>query len=257
MDEPHPPPDFTHAHVGIVHATAMEISPFLARCERVRKYTGGDLTFRGGLLGTARVAFAESGVGAAQARRATQALLDGHSPDWVISAGYSGALRPEMKVGDIVVASAIIDTAGAKLSIDIQMPANPAGGLYVGPLLMVDRMIAKAEEKRSLGEQTGALAVDMESLEVARLCQAAKKRFLAVRVISDDLSSDMPLDVLSIVNSSGVTRWGAVAGALFRRLGSAQDMWRLREQAQRASERLATFLDGVVHQLHGATQPSR
>ena len=71
-------PDFTHAHVGIVHATAMEVEPFLGRCDRVRKYTGGDLTFRGGLLGDIRIAFAQSGMGPKAAKRGTQALIDGH-----------------------------------------------------------------------------------------------------------------------------------------------------------------------------------
>jgi adenosylhomocysteine nucleosidase len=245
-------PDFTHADVGIVHATAMEVAPFLARCERVRKYTGGDLVFRGGLLGQIRVALAESGMGPKPARRATQALIDGHSPTWIVSAGFSGALQTGMKLGDIVVADSIVDASGVGATIDLKMPANPAAGLHVGKLLMLDRIVPTVAEKKSLGEQFGAIAVDMESLAVAKICREAKTKFLAVRVISDDLSADLPKEILSVVNSSGTVRWGAIAGAIFKRLGSAQDLWRLREQATGAAERLATFLDGVVVQLHGA-----
>jgi adenosylhomocysteine nucleosidase len=207
-------------------------------------------------LGKIRVAFAESGMGLKLARRATQGLIDGHSPPWIVSAGFSGALQAGMKVGDIVVASSIVDTGGAELSIDLKMPANPAAGLHVGRLLMVERMVATIDEKQSLGERHGAIAVDMESLAVARICREAKTKFLAVRVISDDLSVDLPKDVLSVVNSSGKVRWGAIAGAVFKRLGSAQDLWRLREQATGAAERLATFLDGVVVQLHSAAASS-
>lgn len=245
-------PNLTHADVGIVHATAMEVSPFLERCDRVRKYTGGDLVFRGGLLGKIRVALAQSGMGPKLASRATQALIDGHSPAWIVSAGFSGALQAGMRIGDIVVASSIVDSAGVELSIDLKMPADPAAGLHVGRLLMVDRMIRTVAEKQTLGQQHGAMAVDMESLAVAQVCRDAKTKFLAVRVISDDLSADLPKEILSVVNTSGTARWGAVAGALFQRLGSAQDLWRLREQATGAAARLATFLDGVIVQLHGA-----
>src|SRR5258708_1312734 len=149
-------PDFTHAHVGIVHATAMEVEPFLGRCDRVRKYTGGDLTFRGGLLGDIRIAFAQSGMGPKAAKRGAQALIDGHSPGWIISAGFSGAMHAGMKVGDIVVASSIVDADGAELLIDLKMPANPAGGLYVGRLLTVDRIIRTVEEKKFLADPHSA-----------------------------------------------------------------------------------------------------
>ncbi len=77
----------------------------------------------------------------------------------------------------------------------------------------------------------------------------AKTRFLAVRVISDDMSADLPPEVMSILGRTGSIRAGAVASALWKRPTSAKDMWRLRENATRAAERLATFLDGVVKQL--------
>jgi adenosylhomocysteine nucleosidase len=245
-----PPPDFTHADVGFVHATAMELAPFLDRCERVRKYTGGDFVFRGGLYGKIRIALAQSGMGPKPARRATLALVDGHSPRWIISAGFSGALEPKMKVGDIVVGSSIVDSNGTELVIDMKMPANPAAGLYVGRLLMVDRIVRTVAEKNSLAGRLGAIAVDMESMAVAQVCRNSKTRFLAVRVISDDLSADLPAELASVVGSSGTVRLGAVAGAIFKRFGSVKDLWRLREQGVGAAGRLATFLEGVVTQLY-------
>src|SRR5258708_6876136 len=175
-----PPPDFTHADVGFVHATGMELAPFLDRCDRVRKYTGGDFTFRGGLFVQIRIALAESGMGPNLARRAAQALIDEHSPRWIISAGFAGALDPQMKVGDIVVGNSIVDAEGTELKIDMQMPANPAAGLYVGRLLTVDSIVRSVADKKSLAERLGAIAVDMESLAVAQVCHESKTRLLAV-----------------------------------------------------------------------------
>jgi adenosylhomocysteine nucleosidase len=248
-DAAEPQRDFTHAQVGIVHATGMEAAPFLKRCDRVRKYVGGDLVFRGGIFGHIRVAFAQSGMGPKTARLATQALIDGHSPGWIISAGFSGALQPDIKIGDIVVGNSITDETGTELKIDLKMAPDPAKGLHVGRILTVDRMIRTVADKKELGNRHQAIAVDMESLAVAQVCRAAKTLFLAVRVISDDLTADLPKEIVSVVGSTGTVRLGAAVGAIFKRPGSFKEMWRLRDQGVGAAERLATFLEGIVAQL--------
>lgn len=242
--------DVVHADIGIVHATALEIAPFLDRCEKVRKYIGEDLVFRGARFGAIRIACVQCGMGASAARGATQALLDAHTPPWIISAGFSGALLSQMKIGDIVVANAVTDTQQKEFLLDMQMPANPTGGLYVGKLLMASEIVRTVAEKQSLGERFGAIAVDMESLAVAEVCRAAKTRFLAVRAISDDMSSDLPPEILTVVGSTGSLRLGAAIGALIKRPGAAKEMWRLRGVAHTAADRLATFLEGVIVQLY-------
>ena len=117
-----------------------------------------------------------------------------------------------------------------------------------------DDIVRTVALKQQLAEEHSALAVDQESLAVAQLARDHKTRFLAVRVISDDLSSDLPPEILSIVGATGSVRFGAAVGALWKRPSAAKDMWRLREQAQSAATRLATFLDGVVIQLHASTK---
>jgi adenosylhomocysteine nucleosidase len=244
--------DTAHADIGIVCALAIELSAFLDRCDRVRKYKGGDFVFRGGRYDEIRIAIVQTGLGFARARRATQALLDAHSPAWVISAGFSGALKPEIKVGHIVMADSIVDTHGHELRLDLNMPADPEKGLHVGRLVNTDEIVRTVAEKKSLAEQHGGVAVDLESLAVAQMCRERETRFLAVRVISDDLSADLPPEVLSVIGSTGSIRLGAALGAVWKRPGSVKEMWQLRETAHSAAGRLATFLDGVVKQLYAA-----
>ena len=136
------------------------------------------------------------------------------------------------------------------------MPADPARGLFVGRLLTADELVRTVALKKQLGEQHSALAVDLESLAVAQVARENKTRFLAVRVISDDLSADLPPEILSVVGATGSVRFGAAIGALWKRPSAAKDMWHMREQAQSAATRLATFLDGVVVQLHSAAPPA-
>lgn len=246
--------DRTHADIGIVCALPIEIAAFLDRCQKVKKYTGGDFQFRGGFYDGIRIAVVESGMGFARARRATRALVEGHAPRWLLSCGFAGALRPDIPIGSIVVADSIVDQHEQCLQIDLHMPADPARGLFVGRLLTADELVRTVALKKQLAEQHGALAVDLESLAVAQVAREFKTRFLAVRVISDDLSADLPPEILSVVGATGSVRFGAAIGALWKRPSAAKDMWHMREQAQSAATRLATFLDGVVVQLHAAAQ---
>ncbi|NOX54644.1 MAG: 5'-methylthioadenosine nucleosidase [Planctomycetes bacterium] len=242
--------DLAHADVGIVCALAIEMRPFLDRCQRLKKYVGGRFVFRGGFFGDARVVIVESGMGFARARDATLAMLDAHTPTWVLACGFAGALQPEMKVGDIVIARRIIDTHGQAFEVQLKMDADPARGLHVGTLLTADHLIRTVAEKKQLAERYGAIAADVESLAVAQVCRDRKKPFMAVRAISDDMSADLPPEVLTVVGDTGVMRFGAAVGAVWKRPGSVRDILRLRESAHRAADRLAKFLEGVVTQLY-------
>ncbi len=123
-------------------------------------------------------------------------------------------------------------------------------GLHVGPLLTVAKPVLKANQKRELGLQYNALAVDMETLGVAEICRQEKQRFLAVRVISDAVDEELPADIERLINKKTVARRiGAAAGSLVRRPSAAKDLWRLRGNAMECSRRLATFLEGVMEQL--------
>ena len=229
---------------------AIEVNPLLERCTKVKKYTGGDFTFRGGRYDDIRLAVVQSGMGFAKARRATEALIDAHTPNWVLSIGFSGGLLPTMKIGDMVLANSIVDTHGNELQVDLKMSDDPKNGIHVGRFLNTDEIVRTVEEKKRLAREHAAIAVDLESLAVAQVCRDTGTRFMAVRVLSDDLSYDLPPEVLSIIGSTGAVRVGSALGSLWKRPSSIKDMWRLRETAHQAAERLATFLDGVLMQLH-------
>lgn len=256
MTDPPPTADPAHADIGIVCALKLEMSPFLDRCDRVRKYTGGDFTFRGGFTGPSydiRVVIVEAGTGQERARRATHALIDAHTPSWVLAAGFSGGLQPSLKIGDLVIGNSIVNTTGDELVVDVKMAPDPTRGWHVGRLVTADHIVRTIAEKQQLAERTGAMAVDMESLAVAKVCAETRTRFLAIRGISDDLSEDLPPEVLSVFGGTGTLRAGAIAGAVWKRPSSVKDMWRIREQAVTASERLSRMLLSIVPKLADAT----
>lgn len=244
-----PPTDLRHADVACVVALPFEVAPLLARCQHLHKYSGGPFIFRGGKYGSVRLAAVECGMGASRAERGTRALIDAHSPRWILSIGLSGALCPALRVGDIVVGTSLSDRHGNRLNIPFEMPEDRQRGLYVGGLLMSDTLVRTVAEKRTLFDQTGALAVDLESLAVARVCRDTQTRFMAVRVISDDCSADLPAEILTILGGTGAIRWGATLGALWNRPQSMSELWKLREKSHLAAQKLADFLDGILAQL--------
>lgn len=238
-----------HAEIACVAALPIEVAPLVGKCEKVKKYSGGEFTFRGGKYRGVRLAVVETGTGAARAGRGTKALIDGHSPAWVLSVGFSGGMIPEMRPGDIVVANEIVDQHGNDLKIDLKMSEDRANGLYVGRLFMSDGIVRTVAQKRELHERTGALAVDMESLAVAQACKSSGTRFMAIRVVSDDMSADLPPEILSILGATGNVRWGATLGAVWNRPESVKDLWNLRTRANSVAGALATFLETVIEQL--------
>lgn len=252
-----PTEDTSRADVGLVCALAMELNHFFDRCERVRSLEGAGFRIRGGRLKGVRVAAVESGPGARKAERAAKALIDGHRPAWVVACGFAGALRPGIAIGDVVVSSAVCGVDGEEIATPHGMKADPAKGLHVGRFVTTDGIVRSVAEKRELAERFDAIACDMESLAVAAVCREAKVPFMCVRAVTDDVSADLPVEVHSLLASSGAGRLGAAVGAIWNRPESVKDLWKLRENAAAAARRLAPFLAGVVAQLHAATPRDR
>ena len=82
------------------------------------------------------------------------------------------------------------------------------------------------------------------------MCSDEKVRFLSVRIISDGVDDELPIEIERLLDQpSFAGKLGAAAGAIFRRPSSVKDMWKLKEDAIQASDRLAKFLAGTIRQL--------
>jgi adenosylhomocysteine nucleosidase len=242
-------------HVGCVFALSIEAGGLVDRLAGVIRTEGAGFVAREGGLEGRRIVIIESGAGRAAAARAAEALIYGHRPRWIVSAGFAGGLDERLKQGDMLMATAIVDETNRELAIDFRSPAEAPPHVHFGRLLTVDRVIRTPAEKRELGERHAALAVDMESMGVAEVCSREKVRFLSVRVIIDSVDRELPRDIdLMVRKKSTAGRLGAAAGAIFRRPASVKDMWQLKEDALVASQRLAKFLVGVVGQLPRQTE---
>jgi adenosylhomocysteine nucleosidase len=245
-DEPDRPPE--PCQVGVVFALPIESGGLRDLMQGVVRIKSAQFTlFEGGLAGRS-VVVVESGPGQENAARATEVLIAGHRPQWVITAGLAGGLVSEAAACDIVLATELVRATGERLAIELAREPQP--GVHLGRLLTVDQVIYQAEQKKALGEEHAAMAVDMESFAVADACRRRAIRCLAVRAICDTVDDELPADVQHLLAQETWTgKLGAAAGSIFRRPSHVKDLWRLRESALVAGIRLGEFLAELIPQL--------
>lgn len=240
---------------GFVFALAIEAGGLVDLLSDVTVTRGHGVTVRQGRRGDRRVTIIESGAGRENAVNATAVLLDVYKPRWVISAGFAGALAPELRRSDLLVGTSLVDAEGRQWEADpATLPSwlPDVKGLRMGRFLTWDRVVCLPAEKKSLGEKYGALAVDMESLAVAEVCRLRETQFMAVRVVSDAADDELPPDVERLlVQKTNAGRLGAALGSIWRRPSSLKDMFQLQQNAIAASDRLAKFLAGLIKHLPG------
>ncbi|MFH1924340.1 MAG: nucleoside phosphorylase [Planctomycetota bacterium] len=239
--------------VGVVFALGIEAGGLEDLVEGAVFSRGhGFSACQGGLKGR-HVVLTQSGPGSQAAAHAAEALIAGHKPQWIISAGFAGGLDPSLKRHDLVMADSLADAGGNRLALDFKVdPAALARtpGVHVGRLVTVDGIVRLPDDKRALGEKHQALAVDMESYAVAEVCRRRQVRFLAVRVVGDAVDDELPADVERLLQQKTPTaKLGAVIGSMWNRPSSMKDLWKLKEDALVASDRLGKFLASTIEQL--------
>jgi adenosylhomocysteine nucleosidase len=176
--------------------------------------------------------------------------LDGvpYRPKVVLSAGYSGALQDSFRIGDIILATEVADLAGNiwPTTWPEALPAEQwRPPLHRGRLLTVAGLIATAAEKQRLAQEYSAVAVDMETAVVARLCSQHGVPFGCVRAISDEMHAELSPQLVELV-FEGRAAPGRLLAALARRPILARELWQLARHTRRASRQLAAALGELL-----------
>jgi len=136
----------------------------------------------------------------------------------LISFGVAGGLSPYLRPGQCVVGSAILDGEESRPTDArwAQRLLRMIPGAVHGPILGVGEPIANAAEKRSLHDETGAVAVDMESHVVARAAAQHGVPVAAIRVVVDPVERTIPRSALAGARPDGTIDPLAVMRSLIR-----------------------------------------
>jgi len=245
--------------VGLVFALSIESGGLVDLLEGVCVTKGHGITVREGRLNGRQIVIVEAGAGRQLAADATHALLDAYRPRWVVSSGFAGALDASLRRGDMLLGDSLIDAEGRMWTADpaLLSPWLAAGlGVRAGRLLTFDQVVRLPAEKASLGEKFAALAIDMESLAVADVCETRGVPFAAVRVVNDAVADELPPDVERLLRqTSNAARFGAALGTVFRRPSSVKELLSLQQNAITASDCLAKYLARAISQLPTCSTP--
>jgi adenosylhomocysteine nucleosidase len=172
-------------------------------------------------------------------RIALDRALDGDA-DAIISLGLAGGLAPQLRPGALIVASEILAPDGQSLPVDegwaatIRRMIGALDGAVLGALTAAGSAAAKA----ALFGQTGALAVDLESLAVGRAAQRRGLPCVVLRAIADPASRDLPPAALIALRQDGTADLARILSSVVQHPGQIADLVRLARDAGRALKAL-------------------
>ena len=187
-------------------------------------------------------------------RRAAEALerrLKDQTPELIVSAGFGGSLQPGYPIGKVVLGTNFTDTRCADV-------LGGAESLASGAFVTSPDILVSAQQKRALGESTGACVGDMETAHIAEICRARGIPLVAIRSISDTCEEDLPVPGDVLVNPATSRPDPALLFRyLFKHPRAAMGMKKLVENAHCARRTLAVTLQEILPRLARPANVSR
>ena len=192
-----------------------------------------------------------TGVGETRASSRLESFLEGHPHiDGVLVVGFAASLRDGLDTGDLVVARRLLTAGGGgAIECDRGLLRRAEAALErsraryrTGDALTVGAALRTGEEKRSLGERTGALVATMEDYGLARACARRGVPFLSVRSVLDLATQELPAFVTGLGDRSLPVQAARVALNLAARPRHVSAVAKLCKQVRRAQSSLAPFV---------------
>ncbi len=186
--------------IAMITAMEVELRDILSRMEQVQPVHKPGLDAVLGKLHGQDVIAAVCGVGKVCAAQCAQQIISEYHPSALLHSGIAGAVSPELKHLDVVVAR---ELTYRDMSDKTKREFVPFGGCFVAdPKLTVllrkacpeshlgciatgDLFVETRTEKERLQRDYNALCAEMEGAAVAHVCAVNRVPFAVVRCISD------------------------------------------------------------------------
>lgn len=208
--------------IAICAALQWEARAVLRALARIERRDIGSIRAWCGKAGGSPILVFRTGMGCARAADATRAVLDATEVSTVLNTGCAGALAPGLARGAVVVASQVVSAeAPDPLATDAQWrdrlstAAQRAGMIpHCGTTATTAAPLLTPADKRACGQRFAALSVDMEGAAIASVARERGIAFAAVRVVLDDVDTDLS-PVGGIAGDDGRVRpWRALPHVL-------------------------------------------
>lgn len=204
--------------IGIIGAMEPEVESIIASLTNAEYESVSGITFHTGKIGEKTVAVARCGIGKVFAALCAEIMILKYAPSLLVNTGVGGALAPDLKTGDIVIASdlcqhdmdtsAIGDPKGLVSGINMiyfeadsrarDILLNAANGMGLtarsGRIASGDKFIASREDKVRIVSDFSADACEMEGCAIAQTAFVNNTPFAVVRAISDSADGEATMD---------------------------------------------------------------
>ncbi len=187
--------------LGIVVALAAE-----AHTLGVRSYRSDEI-----MTLSRQVLMCVSGIGPARARAAGGRLL-AHGANALLSWGTAVALDSELAPGHLLLPRSVLDADRSPEPISPDWQQQLYGQLSARfpvtdrPMIATDRVLTRPAQKRHLFAESGAVAADMESAELAAVAREAGVPFVVLRAIADSVDTNIPDWIAGKIDGFGRVR---------------------------------------------------
>ncbi len=210
--------------IAVIGAMDCEIDTLKACLKNICLHNYGNLKIYTGNISDHEIILAKSGVGKVCAAINTQYIIDKFNPDYIINTGVAGAIAQELEVGDIVIATSLVqhDFDATALGYvkgyactggDNQKPTyfytdeklinafekavgsvHTVSKIHKGLIATGDMFIGTPDKKSELRSLFNAMAAEMESSAIAQCANSNNVPCLVVRTISDlaDCTANKP-----------------------------------------------------------------
>lgn len=211
--------------LAIMGAMQEEIEPLLAYFNNVKvtefannKYY--EVTYNG-----LDIVIAYSKIGKVFASLTASTLIEKFGCDTLLFSGVAGAINPELKIGDLIIANKLcqhdlditafghphgfvpegavfVDTSKELRDIAIEVANENRLKVIEGTIATGDQFVHSNERKEFIESTFKADALEMEGASVAVVCDALNVPFFILRAISDSADMDAGFDFDEFLKSS-------------------------------------------------------
>lgn len=232
-----------------VASEASELKPLANLLTALRKLKWPlDYAYEG-IWESRRMMLAANGAGpklAAQAvevaiRAVMVAELSSSRLEAVVSTGWCGALDPELRESQIVVATQVID-----VSTNETFDCAPieADGEFVSGVVASQNSIANGAAEKERLRALGAVAIDMEAAGAAARARRAGLPFCCIKVVSDRADESFPFDLNNFRTSEGRIARGKIVVQALAHPNRLPVLFQLKRRTEDAARALGEFLVG-------------
>ena len=186
-----------------------------------------------------------TGIGRKNAEKSVREFLANESPKLVLSCGFAGGLNPELKRGEVVFEMPELDSEPLTSKSEIHQKLL-AVGIKQAKFSCADRIAITVAEKKKLRDETGADAVEMESLAIHDVCREYGIPCTTLRVISDTANEGLPLDFNELAKPDCSLDYRKLALAIVKSPQKIGALMKLQKRTGEAAEKLAEILGKII-----------